>query len=76
VTNSLAGRREVPVGTEVFGKSREHLVALELRAYLSYRGSDLQLGFWRTDGGYEVDFTVGSQVAIDVKSTDIVKNVT
>jgi len=72
VTNSLAGRREVPVGTEAFGKSREHLVALELRAYLSYRRSDLQLGFWRTDRGYEVDFTVGSQVAIDVKSIDIV----
>jgi predicted AAA+ superfamily ATPase len=72
VTNSLAGRREIPVGTEAFGKSLEHFVALELRAYLSYRRSDLQLGFWRTDRGYEVDFTVGSQVAIEVKSTDIV----
>jgi len=72
VTNSLAGRREIPVGTEAFGKSLEHFVALELRAYLSYRRSDLQLGFWRTDRGYEVDFTVGSQVAIEVKSTDMV----
>jgi len=72
VTNSLAGRREIPVGTEAFGKSLEHFIALELRAYLSYRRSDLQLGFWRTDRGYEVDFTVGSQVAIEVKSTDLV----
>jgi predicted AAA+ superfamily ATPase len=72
VTNSLAGRREIPVGTEAFGKSLEHFIALELRAYLSYRRSELQLGFWRTDRRYEVDFTVGSQVAIEVNSTDLV----
>ena len=72
VTNSLSGRREIPVGTEIFGKTFEHFIALELRAYLSYRRSDLELGFWRTENGYEVDFTVGSQVAIEVKSTDLV----
>jgi len=73
VTNSLAGRREVPVGTETFGKAFEHFIALELRAYLSYRRSDLTLGFWRSDRGYEVDFTVGSQVAIEVKASDLVQ---
>jgi predicted AAA+ superfamily ATPase len=60
------------VGTEAFGKAFEHLIALELRAYLSYRRSDLQLGFWRTEGGYELDFTVGSQVAIEVKGGELV----
>ena len=73
VTNSLAGRREVPVGTEAFGKAFEHFIALELRAYLSYRRSDLELGFWRSESGYEVDFTIGSQVAIEVKGTDLVQ---
>jgi hypothetical protein len=45
VTNSLAGRHEIPVGTETFGKAFEHFIALELRAYLSYRRLNLDLGF-------------------------------
>lgn len=72
VTNCLAGRREVPPGTDTFGRSFEHFIALELRAYLSYRRLDLPLGFWRTEGGHEVDFTLGSAVAIEVKSSELV----
>jgi predicted AAA+ superfamily ATPase len=73
VTNSLAGRHEIPVGTETFGKAFEHFIALELRAYLSYRRLNLDLGFWRSERGHEVDFTVGSKVAIEVKATDLVQ---
>lgn len=29
VTNPLAGRRQIPVGTEAFGKEFEHFIALE-----------------------------------------------
>ncbi len=72
VTHSLAGIREVPVGTDHFGRAFEHWIALELRAYLSYRRSEASLGFWRTEGGYEVDFTVGNQLAIEVKGTELV----
>jgi uncharacterized protein len=72
VTNSLAGRREVAVGTEEFGRAFEHFIALELRAYLSYRRLDSELTFWRTEGGYEVDLLVGSEVAIEVKGSDLV----
>ena len=73
VTNSLAGRHEIPVGTETFGKAFEHFIALELRAYLSYRRLNLDLGFWRSEHGHEVDFTIGSKVAIEVKATDLVQ---
>lgn len=72
ITNSLAGRREVAVGTEEFGRAFEHFIALELRAYLSYRRLDSELTFWRTEGGNEVDFLVGSEVAIEVKGSDLV----
>ena len=64
---------EIPVGTETFGKAFEHLIALELRAYLSYRRLNLDLGFWRSEHGHEVDFTIGSKVAIEVKATDLVQ---
>ncbi len=73
VTNSLAGRHEIPVGTETFGRAFEHFIALELRAYLSYRRLNLDLGFWRSERGHEVDFTIGSKVAIEVKATDLVQ---
>lgn len=72
VTNSLARRHEVPIGTDAFGKAFEHFIALELRAYLSYRRLDIDLGFWRSERGYEVDFTIGSKIAIEVKGTDLV----
>lgn len=74
VTNCLVGRREMPTGTEAFGKAFEHFIAMELRAYISYHRLDHELCFWRTEGGYEVDFTVGSDLAIEVKATDLVND--
>lgn len=46
----------------------------ELKAYLSYRGRDKILSYWRTsDHRYEVDFIVGdAEVAIEVKSSETV----
>ena len=72
VVNCLVGRKELPDGTEAFGKTFEHFIAMELRAYISYRRLDHALCFWRTEGGYEVDFTVGSDLAIEVKATNLV----
>ena len=48
----------------------EHFIAMELRAYLSYFRKKLPLCFWRTSDGHEVDFVIGDQIAIEVKSTD------
>jgi predicted AAA+ superfamily ATPase len=72
VANCLVGRKEMPTGTEAFGRAFEHLIAMELRAYLSYRRLDHTLCFWRTESGYEVDFTVGSELAVEVKASDLV----
>jgi predicted AAA+ superfamily ATPase len=62
-------RGEIVEGSELFGTALEHLVFLELRAYLDYRRSDLQLSFWRTHSGFEVDFVVGDALGIEVKAT-------
>lgn len=67
VMNHLA-RRTPQAGTPEFGKSLEQLVQQELLAYRAYRVQDLELTFWRTSTGQEVDFVVGDkQVAIEVK---------
>ena len=68
VKNALAGIRSLAAGSEQFGKSLEHLVYCELRAWLDYSRDDRALSFWRTSDGKEVDFIVGDDIAVEVKS--------
>ena len=68
VSNYLARRRPLLGGWE-FGKSFEHYILMELKAYQAYRNPELDLTFWRTAGGFEVDFILGNlEVAIEVKA--------
>lgn len=69
VTNFLSNRGEIKPSSELFGRALEHFVALELRANLGYLNRREQLCYWRTKNGFEVDFVVGNQVAIEVKSS-------
>lgn len=69
VSNYLA-RRQPRLGSAEFGKSFEHYILMELKAYQAYRQPELDLYFWRTSGGYEVDFILGDlDVAIEVKGS-------
>jgi len=70
VANTLLRRSEVVPGSETFGKALEHLVFLEVRARLDYGRADLPLSYWRSLSGIEVDFLVGSRVAIEVKGKE------
>jgi len=72
VVNRLARRSEILEGSEIFGKAFEHFVARELRSYLSYRRHDEELCYWRSTSGFEVDFVIGREIAIEVKSTEMV----
>jgi len=69
VANALMKRGEIVLGSELYGSALEHQVFLELRAYLDYNRMDRDLTFWRSQSGYEVDFLVGSDTAIEVKAT-------
>lgn len=69
VANVLMKRGPVQPRSEAFGRTLEHLIFLELKAFLDYRRLDAPLAYWRTHGGYEVDFVVGDAVAIEVKGT-------
>jgi predicted AAA+ superfamily ATPase len=69
VANHLARRKPVP-GNADFGKSFEHWVLMELQNYRRYREPDLDIRFWRTSTGLEVDFVLGEMdVAIEVKGS-------
>lgn len=68
VANHLA-RRRPRLGSAEFGKAFEHYILMELRAYQAYRQPDLDLAFWRTASGFEVDIVAGElDLAIEVKA--------
>jgi uncharacterized protein len=67
VANYLA-RRQPRLGSAEFGKAFEHFILMELKAYQAYRRPELEIRFWRTASGFEVDFVLGElDVAVEVK---------
>ncbi len=74
VANYLA-RRQPQFSTPEFGKSFEHYIMMELKAYQAYKNQELPLHFWRTSTGQEVDFILGDmEVAVEVKAGKRVDN--
>ena len=69
VANYLA-RRKPLLGSAEFGKSFEHYILMEIRAYQVYKNPDLPITFWRTSTGQEVDFILGQKdLALEIKGT-------
>ncbi len=69
VANYLARRKPV-IGSSDFGKSFEHYIFMELKAYQAYKNPDMPITFWRTSSGYEVDFILGNKdIALEIKGS-------
>lgn len=69
VANFLA-RRRPSIGSADFGKSFEHYVLMEILNYRRYRAPDLDVSYWRTSTGQEVDFILGDMmVAVECKAS-------
>ena len=73
VANYLLRRNQLQRGTVEYGQAFEHFVIQELIAYLGYSKSRERLSYWHTYSGSEVDAIIGNRMAIEIKSTDIVK---
>lgn len=68
VANHLM-RRQVTIGTPEFGKCFEHYILMELKAFQAYKNQDLEIRFWRTSSGQEIDFILGEKdLAIEIKA--------
>lgn len=74
VTNSLAGRGEILAGSELFGKAFEHLILLEVRAFISYRRKTIAMSYWRSTSGFEVDLILADLWAIEIKGTKAIRD--
>jgi predicted AAA+ superfamily ATPase len=69
ITHMLAGTEALDRNSNLYGKSFEQFICMELRAYLSYRRKKLPLTYWRSKSGHEVDFLIGTRTAIEVKAS-------
>ena len=67
VANFLQKRKEIVPGSKSYGDTLEHVVFLELRAYLDYYNRDEPLNYWRSTTKFEVDFIVGDSIAVEIK---------
>ena len=64
VVNALQGRFNIVPKTSEYEQTLEHLIFLELRAYLDYKRINSKLSYWRTYTDLEVDFIVGNSLAV------------
>ena len=71
IVAQLAHRGPVETGSELFGKALEHYIYMELSAHTIYSGLLYPLSYWRTASQFEVDFIMGEEVAVEVKSTSL-----
>jgi predicted AAA+ superfamily ATPase len=69
ITHMLAGTETLDRNSNLYGKSYEQFICMELRAYLSYRRNKLPLMYWKSKNGHEVDFLLGTKTAIEVKAS-------
>ena len=69
VARKAVGTNPPVDGTSDFGKAFENYIECEIRAYLDYNEIDKELAYWRSTSNFEVDFTIGDDIAIETKTT-------
>ncbi len=72
VANALKGQLHFETNSKAFGDAFEHFIVCEVRACISYKDDDRKLSFWRSVNQQEVDLLIGSDLALEVKSTESV----
>ncbi|MDE0518653.1 MAG: AAA family ATPase [Bdellovibrionales bacterium] len=74
VCHSFTETKILNFHSDLFGKSFEHWIIQEMRAYLSYRRLFLKMRYWKSVNRQEVDLTIGEEIAIEIKSTQRVSS--
>ena len=69
VIHTLTGTKSIDRNSDLYGRSFEHFLIQEVRAYQSYFRRRWELTYWRTSQGEEVDLIVDDSMAIEIKAT-------
>ncbi len=70
VTHTLSGTLNLDRNSNLYGRSFEQFIGMEIRAFLSYKRIKEPLSFWRSTHGMEADFLIGEHTAIEVKASN------
>lgn len=71
VANYLAQTRVSALKGAEAGRSFEHYIYMELKAYIGLKKKHIDISYWRTKTGHEVDFIIGKgDLAIEVKISE------
>ena len=73
VAHTLKNVTRLDPESDLYGKAFEHFLYMELKACLSYSGGG-ELSYWRSKSGYEVDFIIDDNIAVEVKSKKKIGN--
>jgi predicted AAA+ superfamily ATPase len=69
ITHTLAQTKTLERNSDLYGRSFEHWIGIELQSYLSYNRLKSALTFWRSKHQHEVDFIIDDQIALETKAT-------
>jgi predicted AAA+ superfamily ATPase len=73
IVNHLCKNGEIKEGSSLYGAAFEHYIFHELKTYCDY-SPEKELHFWRSKSGFEVDFILNNDIAIEVKAKKTVSN--
>lgn len=74
IVRSLRKLPQIVPESADFGEFFEHYLFMEIKAWIDYRRPGAQLSYWRSQSGYEVDFIIDSDTAIEVKAAAIAQD--
>ncbi len=69
VVRSLRRLPAIVQGSADYGEFFEHFICLELKTWIDYRKPRTFFNYWRSVSGFEVDFLLNGEIAIEVKSS-------
>jgi len=72
VVGALLNRPTLAPDSVEFGEAFEHFLFHELQTYIDARRPGMELAYWRSAAKHEVDFILGGETAIEVKTTNFV----
>jgi len=69
VVRAILKRPPLAPGSAELGEAFEHFLFHELLTYIDTRRPGMELAYWRSTAQHEVDFILGGETAIEVKTT-------
>jgi len=74
VVRSLRRLPEITPGSADYGEFFEHFICLELKTWIDYQKPRTLFNYWRSRSGFEVDFLINGEIAIEVKAATIISS--